>query len=72
MYLDMFAVRAMQYKAIGLPSVSSLLILCSTVEIALYDHPLVEQKPVLKGRWFVKRGSLRQTHAKSTLPSPRN
>ena len=26
----------------------------STVETAFYNHPLVQQKPVLKGRWSVK------------------
>ena len=33
----------------------------------LYNHPFVQQKSVLKGRWSVKRGLLRHTHAKSTL-----
>ena len=46
------------------------LVTCTTVETDFYDHPLVQQKLVLKGRWSVKRGSLRQAHAKSTLSSP--
>ena len=34
-----------------------------TVEIAFYDHPLVQKKTVLKGRWSEKQGSLRHAHA---------
>ena len=41
--------------------------ICGTVETALYDHPLVQHKTVLKGRWFVKKGWLRHAHAMSTL-----
>ena len=40
---------------------------CTAVETAFYDHPLVQQKTVLKGRWSVKRESLRHAHAKSIL-----
>ena len=32
-----------------------------------YDHPLMQQKTVLKGRWSVKWGLLRHAHAKSIL-----
>ena len=38
----------------------------STVETALYNHPLVQQKPVLNSGWSVYWGSLRHAHAKST------
>ena len=41
----------------------------NSVETAFYDHPFVQQKPALKGRWSVKWGSLRHAHAKSTLSS---
>ena len=44
-----------------------LIVLTCTVETAFYNHPLVQQKTVLKGRWSGKRGSLWHAHAKSTL-----
>ena len=35
----------------------------TTVETAFYDHPLVQQKTVVKGRLSEKRGSLWHAHA---------
>ena len=40
--------------------------LFDTIKTAIYNHPLVQQKPVLNSRWFVKPGSLR--HAMQSQP----
>ena len=72
----MYAAHTLPKKALNEPKrldgVLEVYSYLYTVKTAFYDRALVQQKQVLNSRWSVKRGSLRQAHAKSTLSSPQN